>query len=400
MAGDSYTEVSSRSWFSRIGGAFKGIVIGLILMAVAFGLLFWNEGRAVERYKTLKEGGGIVRSVALDRVDPGNEGRLVHVVGRADTEAILFDKELGVEARAISLIREVEMYQWQESSRSETKKKIGGGEETVTTYSYAKEWQGRVINSGNFKKPDGHANPARMAYESRTVIADDVRLGAFRLPDFLVRKIGNQTPLALSQDIKLPQNLQSKVLRQVDGFYLGADPNAPQIGDLRIQYKVILPADISLVARQVAASFAPYQAAAGGTIELLEMGTHAADAMFQKAQQSNTIMTWALRLAGFLLMAIGANMVLAPLVVFADVVPAIGSLIGVGTKLISALFGGVFSFITIGIAWFVYRPLLGIAFLAVAVAIVVVIFKKARKAEPVMPPPMPPSEGPPPVPGA
>jgi len=57
MADDSYTEVSSRSWFSRIGGAFTGIVIGLVMMAVAFGLLFWNEGRAVGRYKTLQEGG-------------------------------------------------------------------------------------------------------------------------------------------------------------------------------------------------------------------------------------------------------------------------------------------------------------------------------------------------------
>ena len=58
MSNDSYTEVSSQSWFGRIGNAFKGILVGLILVAIAFGLLFWNEGRAVKRYKTLKEGGG------------------------------------------------------------------------------------------------------------------------------------------------------------------------------------------------------------------------------------------------------------------------------------------------------------------------------------------------------
>jgi len=73
----------------------------------------------------------------------------------------------------------------------------GSGVIIAGRYSYAREWAGRAIDSAHFKKPEGHANPARMAYESKTVIADDVRLGAYRLPDFLVRKIGNETPLTL-----------------------------------------------------------------------------------------------------------------------------------------------------------------------------------------------------------
>ncbi len=395
MAGDSYTEVSSKSWFGRIGGAVKGIVIGLVLMAVAFGLLFWNEGRAVARYKTLKEGGGVVLSVVSDRVDSGNEGKLVHMAGRAVTEATLSDHELGVQARAIALIRDVEMYQWKESRRSETKKRFGGGEETVTTYSYAKEWAGRASNSGNFKKPDGHGNPTRMAYESRISLADDVRLGAFLVPDFLIRKISNETPLTLGAEIKPPQNTRGKIHRQPDGFYLGADPDVPQVGDLRIKYRVILPSDISLVARQTGASFAPYTASAGGTIELLEMGIHPAAAMFQKAQQTNTILTWGLRAGGFLLMALGVGLILSPLAVFADVVPFVGSLVGAGTKLISALVAGILSLITIGIAWFIYRPMIGAAFAVIAGAIFILLVGKMKKAAPVRPPPV----TPPPVPG-
>ncbi|WP_339136467.1 MAG: hypothetical protein WGN25_01115 [Candidatus Electrothrix sp. GW3-4] len=58
MSDDSYTEVTNQSWFSRIGGAIKGIIFGFILFIIAFPLLFWNEGRAVKTYKTLKEGGG------------------------------------------------------------------------------------------------------------------------------------------------------------------------------------------------------------------------------------------------------------------------------------------------------------------------------------------------------
>ena len=45
--GDSYSESSSQSWFERLGNAFKGILVGLVMIVVAFVVLFWNEGRAV-----------------------------------------------------------------------------------------------------------------------------------------------------------------------------------------------------------------------------------------------------------------------------------------------------------------------------------------------------------------
>ena len=68
MSQDSFTEVTNESWFGRIGGAIKGVLVGLVLVAVAFGLLFWNEGRSVKRYKTLQEGSGAVVSVKSDKV--------------------------------------------------------------------------------------------------------------------------------------------------------------------------------------------------------------------------------------------------------------------------------------------------------------------------------------------
>ena len=86
-----YTEVTSESWFGRIGGALKGIVFGVLLIAIAFFVLFKNEGRAVNRYKTLKEGAGIVVSVGSEAVDSANEGKLIHLTGLATTDEILKD---------------------------------------------------------------------------------------------------------------------------------------------------------------------------------------------------------------------------------------------------------------------------------------------------------------------
>ena len=45
------------------------IVVGLLFAALSVGLLFWNEGRAVRRAKTLEEGQGAVVSVGADKVE-------------------------------------------------------------------------------------------------------------------------------------------------------------------------------------------------------------------------------------------------------------------------------------------------------------------------------------------
>ena len=56
------TEVTEESWFSRLGGAFKGILTGIVLFILAIPLLFWNEGRAVRRAAALKQGAASVVS--------------------------------------------------------------------------------------------------------------------------------------------------------------------------------------------------------------------------------------------------------------------------------------------------------------------------------------------------
>ncbi len=42
MTEESFTEITSESWFSRIGDAIKGIVIGLVLFIVAFKYFIGN----------------------------------------------------------------------------------------------------------------------------------------------------------------------------------------------------------------------------------------------------------------------------------------------------------------------------------------------------------------------
>jgi hypothetical protein len=51
---DSYSESTTESWGSRLMGSIKGVAFGLLLFFAAFFVLWWNEGRSVETYKSLQ----------------------------------------------------------------------------------------------------------------------------------------------------------------------------------------------------------------------------------------------------------------------------------------------------------------------------------------------------------
>lgn len=381
MSEDRFTEVTRKSWFSRLGGAIKGIVIGLILFLIAFPLLFWNEGRAVKRAKSLTEGSNIVVSVPANSINPENKGELIHVTGKADTEATLTDPVFGVSANALKLKRTVEMYQWKESTETKTETKVGGGEEKVTTYSYNKTWSDRHIDSEDFSKPAGHQNPRSIPYETTTQIADEITLGAFTLSPSLASKISNFEPLPIEPDGPLPDPIQDKGKVHNAGFYIGEDPANPQIGDVRIQFEVSRPTAVSVIAKQAGSTLKPYETKAGGKVEILQMGTHSADNMFEQAQQSNRVVTWLLRLGGFLLMMIGLSMAFRVFSVIADVVPIFGRIVGAGTWLISFLLAAVLSLATMAIAWIYYRPLLGLLLITVAVVLMITIIIRLKSAK-------------------
>lgn len=398
MSEDSFTEVTSRSWGDRLGGSLKGILVGLLLIVVAVGLLWWNEGRAVKRAKALEEGAGQVLSVAAERVDAANEGRLVHLSGRADTRETLTDPQFGIGVKGLKLRRVVQMYQWREHSRSETREKLGGGTETVTTYSYDKGWESGLVNAARFKKPAGHANPQRMPYQAWGQTAGVIDLGAFRLSSSLVSEIGGYRRLSPEESaagggsLRIPEGGR----QNGDELYLGADPNDPQVGDLRIHFEAVHPQDVSIVAVQRGDSFVPYQASSGATVELLESGLVSADQMFQAAQDRNTMLTWGLRVLGYVLMFTGFRMLFGTLRVLAAVIPALGQLMGGAIGLVAGILAGVVSLITVAIAWVFYRPLLGVGLLLGAGALLFGL-KRARPAaaQPAMqtastPPPPPP----------
>ncbi len=365
---DSYTETTSQGWLSRIAGSIKGIVVGLILIPLSIVLLWWNEGRALTTAKSLEQGAAAVVEVAADQVDPTNRQKLVHVTGEAVAKVPAIDPHYGLRAPALRLSRVEEIYQWEETTQAEKKQKLGGSEETTTTYSYAKQWNSQPVSSAHFKVPEGHANAGALIAGSQSFNAEGVTLGAFQVPDSFVSRLDHAVsyPVAEEDLAALPADLKAKARVHAGTFYFGAKPEAPEIGDVRSSFKIVKPGTLSIVAAQMGDTFEPFRTKAGDPISFIEDGAVSAAAMFRKAAKANEVLTWAMRLVGFLAMACGFMALVRPLSVLGSVVPFLGDLVGIGTGLISFVLAGAISLLVIAMAWFAVRPLLGIGLLALA----------------------------------
>lgn len=402
----SYTEVTSTNWFSRLGNSFKGIGTGILLIVAATVLLWWNEGRTVRTGDAIAEAQMVTEPIpSIDKIDSAFEGKMVYATGRAVTKDELTDPVFGVKVNAIKLRRKVEYYQWVEHSKSEKRTKLGGGEETVTTYSYSAEWVDSPVNSQSFKKREGHENKTRINSENMSWLAPNVTFGAYRFPEFLSRSIGGEKALNLSLSDEQRAELQkaffapntnletSQVLGQqgasmihIQGntLYVGRQPGTPSIGDVRVTFFETPAAEVSILAKVNGDTFVPFRASNGNTFSRLSMGVQDMNSMFDAAKSSNATMAWILRGLGVVLCIAGFGMIFAPLKVLADVIPLLGSIVGAGTGLVAGLLGSAWSLVIIAIAWIRFRPVLGFCLLGAALALVILLFIKGRmkKANP------------------
>ena len=402
----SYTEVTSTNWFSRLGNSFKGIGTGILLIVAATVLLWWNEGRTVRTGDAIAEAQMVTEPIpSIDKIDSAFEGKMVYATGRAVTKDELTDPVFGVKVNAIKLRRKVEYYQWVEHRRSEKRQKLGGGEETVTTYTYSREWVNHPVDSQSFKQMMGHENKTRIQTEAVDWLAPNVTFGAYRFTAFLTRSIGGEKPLDISLTDTQRAELQkaffapnasldasqvvgqqgaSMIHTQTNTIYVGREPGSPSIGDVRVTFFETPAAEVSILAKVNGDTFVPFRASNGNTFSRLSMGVQDMNSMFDAAKSGNATMAWILRGLGLVLCIAGFGMIFAPLKVLADVIPLLGSIVGAGTGLVAGLLGSAWSLVIIAIAWIRFRPVLGFCLLGAALTLVILLFIKGRmkKANP------------------
>jgi hypothetical protein len=428
------TVTTKTGYGTRVGGAFKGILAGLVFFAAGTVLLWWNEGRAVRTRDAIEEAAGALVEFADPSVhDAAFEGKLVHACARASANGTLSDARFGVTApeHALSLSTRSEIYQWVETRESKSEKKLGGSVVTTTVYDYECAWRPLPESSAEFKE-SGHENTQILptgVWEGGRIVAKDVSFGAYRLPESFIASLSfaraellpvektaeeiaslqaalfgvPPTPVAPPADppaeaAEVPADgaaeapaaaeaanpaapfVPRKVFLLGDGtLYIGLDPSAPAIGDVRVSFAYVPETDASLIARVKGDTFGPFLAANGTPFSRIATGTLAADEMIANARQGNRVTSWLLRLAGWFLLFLAVRMVLAPLAVIGDVVPFIGSILRFGTGLVAFAVATPWALTVIAIAWIRFRPLLGAGLLVLAAAIVAFVFLRKRK---------------------
>lgn len=382
----SFTETTRTSWFARLKNALVGAVIGIVLVLAAIWALVWNEGRSIKAYRALTEGAGVVVSVSADEIVPTNEGKLVHITGKVTPQGVPSDPDFAISADgAVALTRDVEMYQWVEKSESRSETKLGGGEETVTTYTYSREWKSGRTDSSDFRQPDGHENP-ELVIDSQSFRVDQATVGAFTVSGEDVAGLGAGTDLKLGdEDVARAEDALSLPVRlERGGFYVGENPSQPRVGDLRIRFSRADLKEASFVGKQSGEWLKPFTASNGREIFLSASGQSSAAEMFDAAQAENTMIMWLIRIGGMVALMVGFSLCFSILGVIADVVPFVGSLVRFGTGMIALVLTVLVGPLVIAIGWFAYRPLLSLGLLVGAglIALVVVWLRRRMVAAP------------------
>ena len=134
----AYQKVTTTSYGGRLKNALSGVLMVFVMLIGSVILLFWNEGRTVKTTKMLKEAQTVCTELGdISEVNADMDHMMVHATGQATTEDILTDDEFDLSINAIKLIRDAEYYQWVEHQETKTRDKVGGGQETITTYTYS-----------------------------------------------------------------------------------------------------------------------------------------------------------------------------------------------------------------------------------------------------------------------
>ena len=417
----AFQETKTTSYGSRLSGSIKGIGAGFVMFIAGTLFLWWNEGRAVKTTQMLEEAEKVAVHVDDASVEnPDVNGKLIHVVGMAVTKDSLADDTFDVGVVAVRLNRKVEYYQWEEDSKTETVDKVGGSQEEVTTYTYDKEWTNSPVNSQEFKDPEYRKKNFVLAnIEPQTYMAKNVNLGVYSLSKQLISMVSGETPVSLAMSEAEIAEWNKKIHQPNDAIseigvkeqsaetktdsaskawagsaqavvkadyvhinkniiYLGKNPDAPQVGDVRITFTKVEPAEVSVLAKVNGKQLQDYTAKNGKRLSVLSMGNISMDEMFEQEHQSNTIWTWVFRFIGLILVVTGLKGIFNILVTLLKVLPFLADIAGLGVGLVCNVIGFIWSLIVISIAWLFYRPVISITLLVVVAAGVVYLVKRGR----------------------
>jgi hypothetical protein len=230
--------MARKSKRTSISGA-RIVALVVIALVIVAGLLAWQYRRQLHAITTMTSSSLAVPPQASS--PPGNAnadskpaatGTAIRVSGKLQIAKPPQDVKLGVIAdAAVILFRKVEMYQWRERCER-------------GTCIYEKDWSEQHADSTKFKSPAGHENPPAPFADAR-FLAGEVKLDELEVAPELIAEQHPVEDYAVKANALAPN--MAATFSVIDGvLYAGGDAAHPQIGSLRIRYKIVPGGEIAL----------------------------------------------------------------------------------------------------------------------------------------------------------
>lgn len=361
---DSYTEVSHQNWFQRLFGSLFSGILGFVFFLASFGVIYWNEG--LPDWSKIAQSS---KSVNAASPATGEIGKFVAATGKLASDAKLGDGYLK-KGNYVSLSRSAEMYAWGEKKETHSEKQVGGGEKTITEYSYKKEWTSSPESSSSFKKQAGHKNPT-MGMKAESWKAEQAAVGKLAL-DMSAIELPSGTAVSLT-------DANTKGGDASGGYlYLGkADASDPDVGDERVSYTGLKPGGTVTVLGELASGTAIKPHATKETTFYRAFAGTREEALSTMSSE-NKLRVWGLRILGFLLCWGGMRMMLEPLNTVLDVLPFLGSMGRGLTGFATFPIAIVLTLITMIVSWITHSIIAMVLIGVVVVAVGAKVFGSKR----------------------
>jgi len=282
-------------FFALFDHPLRNAALGAVLLLLGLLLLGFTEH--ADRLRAMGEDalGGFVLTGAAAAPGPSADGKLVLAVGAPEVKTPARDAQFGVTVNAPALVRKVEMFQWREM-------RYGGQR------SYEMDWFDHPIDSSAFGNPNGHANPGAFPIDAARFDSPDVTVAGFKLGPALVGMINGVEPFA--PDLShVPLNMAATFQAKDGTLITSANPEHPQVGDLRISWMRVAPSHLTVFARDDGGTLVPASNPAGDAIAQVLIGKHSLTDVLTDAPQPPHF-KWARRILALLLAWAGAALLL------------------------------------------------------------------------------------------
>ncbi len=313
---DRHVRVERSGFFGEVGRAFLAIPIGILLFLGSFVVLFLTEGRTNEAKVAADS------SVVSADAASGQDGQFVSVTGELGTKDAVGDPKYLGAGDWLAVNRMVQMYAWTEDTRTEERKRAGGGTDRITYYEYREEWVSQPEDSQRFDRPEGHLNPP-MRIQSAQFASRQATLGAW---GFNASEAHLPSPESLILSGAQLKGEAAKGTASGEHVYVGTGTaQAPRIGDLRLSWEV-LPSGTRATAFAEGSGASLVAHMHGGDTRMFRVVRGGRDEAISTLLAEYKMLGWVGRIAGFLMMWIGMMMVFAPLHEVLDILPFMGSM--------------------------------------------------------------------------